>query len=138
MKKKDLDKGYLIEYFYIIEKPIEEGYLHVINIKNNWQIKVYMGENVSSFLLLSERELFDRINGIYIMSMMSLYDSNYAIKIAKESASYISKLECENHNENEDIDSLKKNELMRKIATSSEEDIIEMIANEEINFDYFK
>lgn len=49
-----------------------------------------MGANTAKFLSLPQQEIFDRINGIYIQSMMSLYDSEYALKIAKDAVSYMS------------------------------------------------
>ena len=90
MKKKDIDEGYIVGDFYIVKSPIKEGWLHVVNIKTSWQIKVMMGANTAKFLSLSQQEIFDRINGIYIQSMMSLYDSDYALKIAKDAVSYMS------------------------------------------------
>lgn len=90
MKKKDIDEGYIVGDFYIVKSPIKEGWLHVVNIKTSWQIKVMMGANTAKFLSLPQQEIFDRINGIYIQSMMSLYDSDYALKIAKDAVSYMS------------------------------------------------
>lgn len=90
-EKKDIDEGYIVGDFYIVKSPIKEGWLHVVNIKTSWQIKVMMGANTAKFLSLSQQEIFDRINGIYIQSMMSLYDSEYALKIAKDAVSYMSK-----------------------------------------------
>ena len=104
-----------------------------------------MGANTAKFLSLSQQEIFDRINGIYIQSMMSLYDSDYALKIAKDAVSYMSekaekmeKLEKVGNTENEDIEKVKKDEFMMKIATSSDEEIMDMIVNGEINYKYFK
>ena len=142
MKKKDIDEGYIVGDFYIVKSPIKEGWLHVVNIKTSWQIKVMMGANTAKFLSLSQQEIFDRINGIYIQSMMSLYDSEYALKIAKDAVSYMSekakKMEKVEKNENEDIEKVKKDEFMMKIATSSDEEIMDMIVNGEINYKYFK
>ena len=104
-----------------------------------------MGANTAKFLSLSQQEIFDRINGIYIQSMMSLYDSEYALKIAKDAVSYMSekakkmgKLEKVGNTENEDIEKVKKDEFMMKIATSSDEEIMDMIVNGEIKYEYFK
>ena len=101
-----------------------------------------MGANTAKFLSLPQQEIFDRINGIYIQSMMSLYDSEYALKIAKDAVSYMSekakKMEKVEKNENEDIEKVKKDEFMMKIATSSDEEIMDMIVNGEINYKYFK
>lgn len=142
MKKKDIDEGYIVGDFYIIKSPIKEGWLHVVNIKTSWQIKVMMGANTAKFLSLPQQEIFDRINGIYIQSMMSLYDSEYALKIAKDAVSYMSekakKMEKVEKNENEDIEKVKKDEFMMKIATSSDEEIMDMIINGEIKYEYFK
>lgn len=142
MKKKDIDEGYIVGDFYIVKSPIKEGWLHVVNIKTSWQIKVMMGANTAKFLSLSQQEIFDRINGIYIQSMMSLYDSEYALKIAKDTVSYMSekakKMEKVEKNENEDIEKVKKDEFMMKIATSSDEEIMDMIVNGEIKYEYFK
>lgn len=90
MKKKEIDEGYIVGDFYIVKSPIKEGWLHIVNIKTSWQIKVMMGANTAKFLSLPQQEIFDRINGIYIQSMMSLYDSDYALKIAKDAVSYMS------------------------------------------------
>lgn len=142
MKKKDIDEGYIVGDFYIVKSPIKEGWLHVVNIKTSWQIKVMMGANTAKFLSLPQQEIFDRINGIYIQSMMSLYDSDYALKIAKDAVSYMSekakKMGKLGNTENEDIEKVKKDEFMMKIATSSDEEIMEMIVNGEINYKYFK
>ena len=139
MKKKDIDEGYIVGDFYIVKSPIKEGWLHIVNIKTSWQIKVMMGANTAKFLSLSQQEIFDRINGIYIQSMMSLYDSDYALKIAKDAVSYMSeKVEKMGKNENEDIEKVKKDEFMMKIATSSDEEIMDMIVNGEIKYEYFK
>lgn len=142
MKKKDIDEGYIVGDFYIIKSPIKEGWLHIVNIKTSWQIKVMMGANTAKFLSLPQQEIFDRINGIYIQSMMSLYDSEYALKIAKDAVSYMSekakKMEKVEKNENEDIEKVKKDEFMMKIATSSDEEIMDMIVNGEISYEYFK
>lgn len=139
MKKKDIDEGYIVGDFYIVKSPIKEGWLHVVNIKTSWQIKVMMGANTAKFLSLSQQEIFDRINGIYIQSMMSLYDSDYALKIAKDAVSYMSeKAEKVGNTENEDIEKVKKYEFMMKIATSSDEEIMDMIMNGEIKYEYFK
>ena len=142
MKKKDIDEGYIVGDFYIIKSPIKEGWLHIVNIKTSWQIKVMMGANTAKFLSLPQQEILDRINGIYIQSMMSLYDSEYALKIAKDAVSYMSekakKMGKLGNTENEDIEKVKKDEFMMKIATSSDEEIMEMIVNGEINYKYFK
>lgn len=142
MKKKDIDEGYIVGDFYIIKSPIKEGWLHIVNIKTSWQIKVMMGANTAKFLSLPQQEIFDRINGIYIQSMMSLYDSEYALKIAKDAVSYMSEkakmMEKVEKNENEDIEKVKKDEFMMKIATSSDEEIMDMIVNGEIKYEYFK
>lgn len=148
MKKKDIDEGYIVGDFYIVKSPIKEGWLHIVNIKTSWQIKVMMGANTAKFLSLPQQEIFDRINGIYIQSMMSLYDSEYALKIAKDAVSYMSekakkvekleKLENVCNTENEDIEKVKKDEFMMKIATSSDEEIMDMIVNGEIKYEYFK
>lgn len=142
MKKKDIDEGYIVGDFYIVKSPIKEGWLHIVNIKTSWQIKVMMGANTAKFLSLPQQEIFDRINGIYIQSMMSLYDSDYALKIAKDAVSYMSekaeKAEKVENTENEDIEKVKKDEFMMKIATSSDEEIMDMIVNGEISYEYFK
>lgn len=142
MKKKGIDEGYIVGDFYIVKSPIKEGWLHVVNIKTSWQIKVMMGANTAKFLSLPQQEIFDRINGIYIQSMMSLYDSEYALKIAKDAVSYMSekakKMGKLGNTENEDIEKVKKDEFMMKIATSSDEEIMDMIVNGEINYKYFK
>lgn len=148
MKKKDIDEGYIVGDFYIVKSPIKEGWLHIVNIKTSWQIKVMMGANTAKFLSLPQQEIFDRINGIYIQSMMSLYDSDYALKIAKDAVSYMSekakkvekleKLENVCNTENEYIEKVKKDEFMMKIATSSDEEIMDMIINGEIKYEYFK
>lgn len=142
MKKKDIDEGYIVGDFYIIKSPIKEGWLHIVNIKTSWQIKVMMGANTAKFLSLPQQEIFDRINGIYIQSMMSLYDSEYALKIAKDAVSYMSekakKMGKLGNTENEDIEKVKKDEFMMKIATSSDEEIMDMIVNGEIKYEYFK
>lgn len=142
MKKKDIDEGYIVGDFYIVKSPIKEGWLHVVNIKTSWQIKVMMGANTAKFLSLPQQEIFDRINGIYIQSMMSLYDSDYALKIAKDAVSYMSekakKMGKLGNTESEDIEKVKKDEFMMKIATSSDEEIMDMIVNGEINYKYFK
>lgn len=142
MKKREIDEGYIVGDFYIIKSPIKEGWLHIVNIKTSWQIKVMMGANTAKFLSLPQQEIFDRINGIYIQSMMSLYDSEYALKIAKDAVSYMSekakKMEKVEKNENEDIEKVKKDEFMMKIATSSDEEIMDMIVNGEIKYEYFR
>lgn len=142
MKKKDIDEGYIVGDFYIVKSPIKEGWLHVVNIKTSWQIKVMMGANTAKFLSLPQQEIFDRINGIYIQSIMSLYDSDYALKIAKDAVSYMSekakKMGKLGNTENEDIEKVKKDEFMMKIATSSDEEIMDMIINGEIKYEYFK
>lgn len=139
MKKKDIDEGYIVGDFYIIKSPIKEGWLHIVNIKTSWQIKVMMGANTAKFLSLPQQEIFDRINGIYIQSMMSLYDSDYALKITKDAVSYMSeKAKKVGNTENEDIKKVKKDEFMMKIATSSDEEIMDMIINGEIKYEYFK
>lgn len=142
MKKKEIDEGYIVGDFYIIKSPIKEGWLHIVNIKTSWQIKVMMGANTAKFLSLPQQEIFDRINGIYIQSMMSLYDSDYALKIAKDAVSYMSekakKMGKLGNTESEDIEKVKKDEFMMKIATSSDEEIMDMIVNGEINYKYFK
>ena len=142
MKKKDIDEGYIVGDFYIVKSPIKEGWLHIVNIKTSWQIKVMMGANTAKFLSLPQQEIFDRINGIYIQSMMSLYDSEYALKIAKDAVSYMSekakKMGKLGNTENEDIEKVKKDEFMMKIATSSDEEIMDMIVNGEIKYEYFK
>lgn len=142
MKKKEIDEGYIVGDFYIIKSPIKEGWLHIVNIKTSWQIKVMMGANTAKFLSLPQQEIFDRINGMYIQSMMSLYDSEYALKIAKDAVSYMSekakKMGKLGNTENEDIEKVKKDEFMMKIATSSDEEIMDMIVNGEINYKYFK
>ena len=140
--EKEIDEGYIVGDFYIIKSPIKEGWIHIVNIKTSWQIKVMMGANTAKFLSLPQQEIFDRINGIYIQSMMSLYDSEYALKIAKDAVSYMSekakKMEKVEKNENEDIEKVKKDEFMMKIATSSDEEIMDMIVNGEIKYEYFK
>ena len=142
MKKKEIDEGYIVGDFYIVKSPIKEGWLHIVNIKTSWQIKVMMGANTAKFLSLPQQEIFDRINGIYIQSMMSLYDSDYALKIAKDAVSYMSekakKMGKLGNTENEDIEKVKKDEFMMKIATSSDEEIMDMIVIGEINYKYFK
>lgn len=139
MKKKEIDEGYIVGDFYIVKSPIKDGWLHVVNIKTSWQIKVMMGANTAKFLSLPQQEIFDRINGIYIQSMMSLYDSDYALKITKDAVSYMSeKAEKVGNTENEDIKKVKKDEFMMKIATSSDEEIMDMIINGEIKYEYFK
>ena len=139
MKKKEIDEGYIVGDFYIVKSPIKEGWLHIVNIKTSWQIKVMMGANTAKFLSLPQQDIFDRINGIYIQSMMSLYDSDYALKIAKDAASYMSeKAKNVCNTENEDIEKVKKDEFMMKIATSSDEEIMDMIVNGEIKYEYFK
>ena len=142
MKKKEIDEGYIVGDFYIVKSPIKEGWLHIVNIKTSWQIKVMMGANTAKFLSLPQQDIFDRINGIYIQSMMSLYDSDYALTIAKDAVSYMSekakKMGKLGNTENEDIEKVKKDEFMMKIATSSDEEIMEMIVNGEINYKYFK
>lgn len=142
MKKKEIDEGYIVGDFYIVKSPIKEGWLHIVNIKTSWQIKVMMGANTAKFLSLPQQDIFDRINGIYIQSMMSLYDSDYALKIAKDAVSYMSekakKMGKLGNTENEDIEKVKKDEFMMKIATSSDEEIMDMIVNGEINYKYFK
>lgn len=145
MKKKEIDEGYIVGDFYIVKSPIKDGWLHVVNIKTSWQIKVMMGANTAKFLSLPQQEIFDRINGIYIQSMMSLYDSEYALKIAKDAVSYMSKKAEKmekvgkvGNTENEDIEKVKKDEFMMKIATSSDEEIMDMIVNGEISYEYFK
>lgn len=142
MKKKEIDEGYIVGDFYIVKSPIKEGWLHIVNIKTSWQIKVMMGANTAKFLSLPQQDIFDRINGIYIQSMMSLYDSDYALKIAKDAVSYMSekakKMGKFGNTENEDIEKVKKDEFMMKIATSSDEEIMDMIVNGEINYKYFK
>lgn len=148
MKKKEIDEGYIVGDFYIVKSPIKEGWLHIVNIKTSWQIKVMMGANTAKFLRLPQQDIFDRINGIYIQSMMSLCDSDYALKIAKDAVSYMSekakkvekleKLENVCNTENEDIEKVKKDKFMMKIATSSDEEIMDMIINGEISYEYFK
>lgn len=148
MKKKEIDEGYIVGDFYIVKSPIKEGWLHIVNIKTSWQIKVMMGANTAKFLSLPQQDIFDRINGIYIQSMMSLCDSDYALKIAKDAVSYMSekakkvekleKLENVCNTENEDIEKVKKDKFMMKIATSSDEEIMDMIINGEISYEYFK
>lgn len=139
MKKKDIDEGYIVGDFYIVKSPIKEGWLHIVNIKTSWQIKVMMGANTAKFLSLPQQDIFDRINGIYIQSMMSLYDSDYALKITKDAVSYMSeKAKKVGNTENEDIKKVKKDEFMMKIATSSDEEIMDMIINGEIKYEYFK
>lgn len=139
MKKKEIDEGYIVGDFYIVKSPIKDGWLHVVNIKTSWQIKVMMGANTAKFLSLPQQEIFDRINGIYIQSMMSLYDSDYALKITKDAVSYMSeKAKKVGNTENEDIKKVKKDEFMMKIATSSDEEIMDMIVNGEIKYEYFK
>lgn len=140
MKKKEIDEGYIIGDFYILKDIIKDGYIHIINIKTMWQIKVYMGENAASFLCLPQQEIFDRINGIYIQSMMSLYDSEYALNIAKNAKSYMARKakKVKKYDENEDIEKVKRDQFMMKIASSSDEEIMDMIVNGEINYEYFK
>lgn len=140
MKKKEIDEGYIVGDFYILKDIIKDGYIHIINIKTMWQIKVYMGENAASFLCLPQQEIFDRINGIYIQSMMSLYDSEYALNIAKNAKSYMTRKskKVKKSDENEDIEKVKRDQFMMKIASSSDEEIMDMIVNGEINYEYFK
>ena len=140
MKKKEIDEGYIVGDFYILKDIIKDGYIHIINIKTMWQIKVYMGENAASFLCLPQQEIFDRINGIYIQSMMSLYDSEYALNIAKNAKSYMARKakKIKKSDENEDIEKVKRDQFMMKIASSSDEEIMDMIVNGEINYEYFK
>lgn len=140
MKKKEIDEGYIVGDFYILKDIIKDGYIHIINIKTMWQIKVYMGENAASFLCLPQQEIFDRINGIYIQSMMSLYDSEYALNIAKNAKSYMARKakKVKKSDENEDIEKVKRDQFMMKIASSSDDEIMDMIVNGEINYKYFK
>lgn len=140
MKRKEIDEGYIVGDFYILKDIIKDGYIHIINIKTMWQIKVYMGENAASFLCLPQQEIFDRINGIYIQSMMSLYDSEYALNIAKNAKSYMARKakKVKKSDENEDIEKVKRDQFMMKIASSSDEEIMDMIVNGEINYEYFK
>lgn len=140
MKKKEIDEGYIVGDFYILKDIIKDGYIHIINIKTMWQIKVYMGENAASFLCLPQQEIFDRINGIYIQSMMSLYDSEYALNIAKNAKSYMARKakKVKKSDENEDIEKVKRDQFMMKIASSSDDEIMDMIINGEINYKYFK
>lgn len=140
MKKKDIDEGYIVGDFYIVKSPIKEGWLHIVNIKTSWQIKVMMGANTAKFLSLSQQEIFDRINGIYIQSMMSLYDSEYALNIAKNAKSYMARKakKVKKSDENEDIEKVKRDQFMMKIASSSDDEIMDMIVNGEINYKYFK
>jgi len=140
MKKKEIDEGYIVGDFYILKDIIKDGYIHIINIKTMWQIKVYMGENAASFLCLPQQEIFDRINGIYIQSMMSLYDSEYALNIAKNAKSYMARKakKVKKSDENEDIEKVKRDQFMMKITSSSDEEIMDMIVNGEINYEYFK
>ena len=140
MKKKEIDEGYIVGDFYILKDIIKDGYIHIINIKTMWQIKVYMGENAASFLCLPQQEIFDRINGIYIQSMMSLYDSEYALNIAKNAKSYMARKakKVKKSDENEDIEKVKRDQFMMKIASSSDDEIMDMIVNGEINYEYFK
>lgn len=140
MKKKDIDEGYIVGDFYIVKSPIKEGWLHIVNIKTSWQIKVMMGANTAKFLSLSQQEIFDRINGIYIQSMMSLYDSEYALNIAKNAKSYMARKakKVKKSDENEDIEKVKRDQFMMKIASSSDDEIMDMIINGEINYEYFK
>lgn len=140
MKKKEIDEGYIVGDFYIVKSPIKDGWLHVVNIKTSWQIKVMMGANTAKFLSLPQQEIFDRINGIYIQSMMSLYDSEYALNIAKNAKSYMARKakKVKKSDENEDIEKVKRDQFMMKIASSSDEEIMDMIVNGEINYEYFK
>lgn len=140
MKNKEIDEGYIVGGFYIIKSPIKEGWLHIVNIKTSWQIKVMMGANTAKFLSLPQQEIFDRINGIYIQSMMSLYDSEYALNIAKNAKSYMARKskKVKKSDENEDIEKVKRDQFMMKIASSSDEEIMDMIVNGEINYEYFK
>lgn len=140
MKKKEIDEGYIVGDFYILKDIIKDGWIHIVNIKTMWQIKVYMGENAASFLCLPQQEIFDRINGIYIQSMMSLYDSEYALNIAKNAKSYMARKskKVKKSDENEDIEKVKRDQFMMKIASSSDEEIMDMIVNGEINYEYFK
>lgn len=140
MKKKEIDEGYIVGDFYILKDIIKDGYINIINIKTMWQIKVYMGENAASFLCLPQQEIFDRINGIYIQSMMSLYDSEYALNIAKNAKSYMARKakKVKKSDENEDIEKVKRDQFMMKIASSSDDEIMDMIVNGEINYKYFK
>lgn len=140
MKKKEIDEGYIVGDFYILKDIIKDGYIHIINIKTMWQIKVYMGENAASFLCLPQQEIFDRINGIYIQSMMSLYDSEYALNIAKNAKSYMARKakKVKKSDENEDIEKVKRDQFMMKIASSSDDEIMDMIINGEIKYEYFK
>lgn len=140
MKKKEIDEGYIVGDFYVLKDIIKDGYIHIINIKTMWQIKVYMGENAASFLCLPQQEIFDRINGIYIQSMMSLYDSEYALNIAKNAKSYMARKakKVKKSDENEDIEKVKRDQFMMKITSSSDEEIMDMIVNGEINYEYFK
>lgn len=140
MKNKEIDEGYIVGDFYILKDIIKDGYIHIINIKTMWQIKVYMGENAASFLCLPQQEIFDRINGIYIQSMMSLYDSEYALNIAKNAKSYMARKakKVKKSDENEDIEKVKRDQFMMKIASSSDDEIMDMIINGEINYEYFK
>lgn len=140
MKKKEIDEGYIVGDFYILKDIIKDGYIHIINIKTMWQIKVYMGENAASFLCLPQQEIFDRINGIYIQSMMSLYDSEYALNIAKNAKSYMARKakKVKKSDENEDMEKVKRDQFMMKIASSSDDEIMDMIVNGEINYLYFK
>lgn len=140
MKKKDIDEGYIVGDFYIVKSPIKEGWLHIVNIKTSWQIKVMMGANTAKFLSLPQQDIFDRINGIYIQSMMSLYDSEYALNIAKNAKSYMARKakKVKKSDENEDIEKVKRDQFMMKIASSSDEEIMDMIVNGEINYEYFK
>lgn len=136
MKKKEIDEGYIVGDFYILKDIIKDGYIHIINIKTMWQIKVYMGENAASFLCLPQQEIFDRINGIYIQSMMSLYDSEYALNIAKNAKSYMARKakKVKKSDENEDMEKVKRDQFMMKIASSSDDEIMDMIINGEINY----
>lgn len=140
MKKKEIDEGYIVGDFYIIKSPIKEGWIHIVNIKTSWQIKVMMGANTAKFLSLPQQEIFDRINGIYIQSMMSLYDSEYALNIAKNAKSYMARKakKVKKSDENEDIEKVKRDQFMMKIASSSDDEIMDMIVNGEINYKYFK
>lgn len=136
--KKD-EMVYQFGELIILSGPVEEGFIHVVNVNTNWQIKIYMGANANMFLTLPKEEIYDRINSVYMISSLSMYDSEFARGIERYTLDYVAeRLERTTEaNDPNDLDVVKKDNYMKEILSKTDEEIMMDIASGEFRFDMF-
>lgn len=140
MKKNKKDEMvYQFGEFIILARPVEEGFIHIVNVNTNWQHRIYMGANANMFLTLPKEEIYDRINSVYIISTFSMYNSEFAKGMAQFTLDYVTKLAelPERPNDPNDLETVKKDNYMKEILSKTDEEIMMDIASGEFRFDLF-